>query len=159
MIILYFGTYYYYLSFVWCSLHFLDFGDYFLDFTISYLMLGTFSSIIFSNIYSDPFFSFGTSVIQMLVHVILSQRSLKLSSFLFIFFLSSPYQLFPVIYLLVDLFILLLQLFCFWFLLVYFSNQLLYYLALFVCSLAFLCPWTLNISCIFLIHDYSISEI
>ena len=56
-------------------------------------------------------------------------------------------------------FFLLLQIFCFWFLLVYYSNQLLYYSALFVCSLAVLGPWTLNISCIFLICDYSIFEI
>ena len=110
LIILYFGTYYYYLSFVWYSLHFLGFVDYFLGFVISFPMLGKFSFIIFSNIYSDPFSSFGNSVIQMLVHLILSQSSLKLSSFLFIFFLSSsPYQLFPAIYLLVDLFILLLH--------------------------------------------------
>ena len=110
LIILYFGTYYYYLSFVWCSLHFLGFVDYFLGFVISFPMLGKFSFIIFSNIYSDPFSSFGNSVIQMLVHLILSPSSLKLSSFLFIFFLSSsPYQLFPAIYLLVDLFILLLH--------------------------------------------------
>ena len=57
--------------------------------TISFPMLGKFSTIISSNIFSDPFFfssSSGTPIIQMLVHLVLSQRSLRLSSILFILF-------------------------------------------------------------------------
>ena len=56
--------------------------------TISFPMLGKFSTIISSNIFSDPFFffSYGTPKIRMLVHLMLSQRSLRLSSILFILF-------------------------------------------------------------------------
>ena len=64
---------------VWGSLHFLDF--------ISFSMLGKFSTIISSNIFSVPFFfssSSGTPIIQKLVHLMFSQRSLRLSSVLFI---------------------------------------------------------------------------
>ena len=56
---------------------------------ISFFMLGKFSTIISSQIFSCPFFlsySSGTPLIQMLVHLILSHRSLKLSSVLFILF-------------------------------------------------------------------------
>ena len=52
-------------------------------------MLGKFSTIIYSNIFSDPFFfssSSQTPIIQMLVHLMLSQRSLRLPSFLFMLF-------------------------------------------------------------------------
>ena len=58
--------------------------------TISFSMMGKFSTIISSKIFSYPFFfsySSGTPVIQMLVHLILSQRSLRLSSVLFILFI------------------------------------------------------------------------
>ena len=56
--------------------------------TISFTMLGKFSTIISSKISSYPFFfsSSGTPIIQILVHLILSQRSLRLSSVLFILF-------------------------------------------------------------------------
>ena len=66
---------------VWDSLHLLDL-------TISFSMLGEFSSIISSKIFSEPFFfsSSRTPKIQMLVRLILSQRSLRLSSGLFILF-------------------------------------------------------------------------
>ena len=56
---------------------------------ISFSMLGKFSTIISSKIFSYPFFfssSSGTPIIQMLVHLTLPQRSLKLSSVLFILF-------------------------------------------------------------------------
>ena len=56
---------------------------------ISFPMLGKFSTIICSNIFSDPFFfssSSGTPIIQMLVRLVLSKRSLRLSSILFILF-------------------------------------------------------------------------
>ena len=58
--------------------------------TISFSMLRKFSAAISSKIFSRPFFyfsSFGTSIIQMLVHLILSQRSQRLSSVLFIVFI------------------------------------------------------------------------
>ena len=55
-------------------------------------MLGKFSSIISSNIFSIPFFfssSSGTPIIQMLLHLMLSQRSLRQSAILFmLLFLS-----------------------------------------------------------------------
>ena len=50
--------------------------------TISLSMLGKFSTIISSKSFSYPFFfssSSGTPIIQMFVHLILSQRSLRLS--------------------------------------------------------------------------------
>ena len=57
--------------------------------TISFPILGKFFTIIFSNIFSDPFsfYSFSeTPINQMLVHLMLSQESLRLSTFLFILF-------------------------------------------------------------------------
>ena len=57
--------------------------------TISFPMVGKFSTISSSNIFSDTFFfssSFETPIIQMLVHLMLSQRSLRLSSILYILF-------------------------------------------------------------------------
>ncbi|XP_049565758.1 uncharacterized protein LOC125964388 [Orcinus orca] len=57
--------------------------------TLSFPMLGMFSTIISSNIFSVPFFfssSSGTPIIRMLVRLVLSQRSLRLSSVLFIAF-------------------------------------------------------------------------
>ena len=57
--------------------------------TISFSTLGKLSTIISSKIFSYPFFcssSSGTTKIQMLVHLILSQRSLRLFSDLFILF-------------------------------------------------------------------------
>ena len=65
----------------WDSLCFLDLVDYLFH------MLGKFSAITSSNIFSGPF-SFsspsGTAKMWILVHLMLSQRSLWLSSFLFI---------------------------------------------------------------------------
>ena len=57
--------------------------------TISFPILGKFSTIISSNIFSVPFFfssSSGTPIIRVLVCLMLSQRSLRLSSILFILF-------------------------------------------------------------------------
>ena len=68
---------------VWDSLCLLDLIDYFLS------MLGKFSTLISSKIFSCPFISFsssGTPIIQMLVHLILSLRYLRLSSVLCILF-------------------------------------------------------------------------
>ena len=56
--------------------------------TISFPMSGKFSAIISSNIFSGPFSlisPFGTHIMQVLVHL-MSQRCLRLSSFLFILF-------------------------------------------------------------------------
>ena len=52
-------------------------------------ILEKFSTIICSNIFSVPFFfssSSGTPIIRMLVHLMLSQKSLRLSSILFVLF-------------------------------------------------------------------------
>ena len=56
--------------------------------TISFSMLGKFSTIVSSKFFSYPFFfsSSGTHIVRMLVRLILSQRSLRLSSVLFILF-------------------------------------------------------------------------
>ena len=65
--------------------------------TISFPIIGKFSTIISSSIFSWPFplsSSSGTPMIRMLGHLTLSQRSLKLSSFLLILF-SSLLHLFP----------------------------------------------------------------
>ena len=65
------------------TLHLLDLIDYFL------FHVGEIFNYISSKIFSYPFFfssSFGTPIIQMLVCLLLSQRSLKLSSVLFILF-------------------------------------------------------------------------
>ena len=56
---------------------------------ISFSILGKFSTLISSSIFSWSFFlssSSGTPIIQMLEHFILSWRSLRLSSFLLIHF-------------------------------------------------------------------------
>ena len=99
------------------TLHLLDLIDYLL------FMLGKFSPIITSKIFSYLFFSSssGTPIIQMLLCLIFSQRSLRLSSVLFILFaLSALQKLFPPFYLPGQWFVLLLQIFCYWFLLEYF---------------------------------------
>ena len=70
---------------------------------ISFPILGTFKTIISSSVFSWPFFSSsssGTPMIQMLGHLTLSQKSLRLSSFLLILFsFSSLLHLFPPLYL------------------------------------------------------------
>ena len=91
-----------------CCLGFILFGTPWVSWTwviISFPVLGKFSTIISSSIFSWSFFlssSSGTSVIQMLEHLTLSQRSLRLSSFLLIlfsFFLSVIYVYHFVFYL------------------------------------------------------------
>ena len=70
--------------------------------TISFPILGKFSTIISSSIFSCPFFlssSSGTPMIRTLGCLTLSQRSLRLSSFLLILF-SSQIHLFLPFYLL-----------------------------------------------------------
>ena len=83
---------------VFC-LGFILFGTLWVSWTwvaISFPILGKFSTIISSSIFSWSFFlsSSGTPMIQMLGHFTLSQRSLRLSSFLLILF-SSLLHLFP----------------------------------------------------------------
>ena len=91
--------------------------------TISFSLLGKLSTIISSIIFSYPFFfssSSGTPIIQMLVHLICSQRSLRLSSALFFLLYSDLQKLFPPFSIPAHWFVLLLQIFCYWFLLGYF---------------------------------------
>ena len=84
---------------VFC-LGFILFGSLWVSWTwviISFPILGKFSTIVSSSIFSWPFFlssSSGTPMIQILGHLTLSQRSLRLSSFLLIlfsFFLSASF--------------------------------------------------------------------
>ena len=85
--------------------------------TISFPILGKFSTIISSSTFSWTSFlssSSGTPMIRMLGCLILSQRSLRLSSFVLILF-SSLLHLFPSFYLLPYLSYLLPQLFYCWF--------------------------------------------
>ena len=102
------------------GLRFILFGTLWISWTwvpISFPILGKFSTIISSSIFSCPFFWFyssGTPVVQMLQHLTLSQRSLSLSSFLFILF-SPMLHLFPPFYLPPHLSSLLSQLFYCWF--------------------------------------------
>ena len=83
---------------VWDSLGFLALGDYFLPHfreVFNYYLLKYFFMVFLS-------FSSGTPMIQMLGHLTLSQRSLRLSSFLLILcsFFSSLFHLFLPFYLL-----------------------------------------------------------
>ena len=64
-----------------------------LGWLISFPILGKFSTIISSSIFSWPFFLSsvsGTPMIQILGHLTLSQRSLRLSSFILILFFFFP---------------------------------------------------------------------
>ena len=115
---------------------------------ISCPILGKFSTIISSSIFSWSFFlpsSFGTPMIQMLSRLTLSQRSLSLSSFLLTLFFSfySLLRLFLLFYLLPHLSYLLPPLFycffpleCFFFIL----SNVLHYSLYIDCSLFLLGP-------------------
>ena len=70
--------------------------------SISFPILGKFSAIISERIFSWPFFLFsssGTPMIWVLGRFTLSQRSLRLSSFLLIFSFFLSLSLFPPFYL------------------------------------------------------------
>ena len=101
--------------------------------SLSSLMSGKLMSIISSNI-SQVLLIFSFYKMQMLMHLMLSQTPLRLSLFLFIL-CSVLWQWFPTFCLPAHLFVLLPQLFCYWFLLVYFSFQLQYHSTLLTCSL------------------------
>ena len=112
------------------TLCFLDWGP------VSFPQLGNFSAIIASNIFLGHFSLSGSPIMQILVFLMLFQRSLKLSLFLFILFnffysvavittgLSSSS--------LIRSCLLVYHLVYYYFLLVYFSFQLLGALSLFV---------------------------
>ena len=59
--------------------------------TVSFPMLGTFSAITSSNIFSGPFslLLLGPPILQMLAHLMLSQRSLRWSTYFFFVILFS----------------------------------------------------------------------
>ena len=100
------------------TMHFLDLVDYFL-FHVREVFSYYFFKYFLGSFLSSPS---GTPIMWMLAHLMLSQRSLRLSSFLFIlfsiFFLRQWFPPFcPPDYLSV-----LPQLFCYWFLLVYYSS-------------------------------------
>ena len=110
--------------------------------TISFPMLGKFSTVISSDIFSGPlsFSSCGTPIMWMLVCLMLSQRSLRLACHHFFFFSIFFFAArFPPFYPQHHLSVLR-QLFCYWILLVYYSS-----LCLFLSSSRSL----VNISCIF----------
>ena len=105
---------------IWDPMHFLDFGSYFL-----YHVSKVFNYNLLT--YFLRSFSSSSGILKIWILVcLLFQRSLRLSSFLFIFFfilLLGSY--------LAQLFIFLPQLFCYWFFPVYFSFH------LFCCSSLF----------------------
>ena len=112
--------------------------------TVSFPTLGKFPAIISSHIFSGPFFlssPSGTHIMWILVHLMFSQRSRRLSSFYpppFFFQYSVSQQCFPPFCLTGHSSVLLPQLFCYWFLLMCCSS-------LFFSSSRSL----VNISCIF----------
>ena len=75
---------------VWNSLHFLGLGDSFLSY-VREVFLAIISSNIFSGLFSLSSPS-GIPIMQILVHLVLSQRPFKLSSLLFILFFSLFYS-------------------------------------------------------------------
>ena len=86
--------------------------------TICFPMFGKFSALISSNIFSGPFSLFspsGTPIMEMLVHLMLSKRFLRLSSFLFFFLYSVLWQWFPPFCPPCHLYVVLPQFFHYWF--------------------------------------------
>ena len=94
---------------------------------ISFHMLGKFSTVISSDIFSGPLSlssPSGTPIMRTFLRLMLSQKSLRLFSFFFLY--SVSWQWIPPFCLPGHLSVLLPQLFCYWFLIVYFSFLLLY---------------------------------
>ena len=89
--------------------------------TISFSGLGKFSTIISPKTFLNPFFFSFSSVtpkIWMLVHLILSQKSLNYPQFFsFLLLYSALQKLFPPFYLPAHWFVLLLHIVCYWLLL------------------------------------------
>ena len=128
---------------VWDSLGFLDLGGYFLPHfmeVFSYYLLKYFLMVFLSS-------SSGTPMIRMLGCLTLSQRSLRLSSFLLIIF-SSLFYLFLAFYLLPQLSYFLPPLFYCWFPPECFLSHLLHY-SLYIDSFLFLSRYLLKLSCLF----------
>ena len=100
------------------TLYFLDLIDYlFSDVT------EVFGYYIFKYFLNSFLPSYGTHIMWILVHLLLSQRSLRLSSFLFIFFSMFCFvAMISVILSCQSLSVLLPQLFCYWFFLVYYPS-------------------------------------
>jgi len=146
-------------------LGFILFGSLWVSWTwvvISFPILGKFSTIISSSIFSWSFFlssSSGTPMIRMLGHLTLSQRSLRLSSFLLILF-SSLFHLFLPFYLLPHLSYILPPLFycrfppeCFWSNLLHYS---LYIESSFISSRSLLnlfCTFSILVSRLFICNS------
>ena len=107
--------------------------------TISFPMLVKFLTRIASDIFSGPFSSSsGTPIIQMLLHLMSSQRSLRLSHLVsFVFFILLCFSYFHH-----SIFQLTMcssaSVFCYWFFLVYASFPLLFCSSLIACSLVLL---------------------
>ena len=99
--------------------------------TMCFLVLGDYFLSHIREVYSNYLFKYflrsflsspsGTPIMQMLVCLMLFQRSLRLSSFFFLY--SILWQLFPPFCPPGHLSVLLPQLFCYWFLLVYYSRE------------------------------------
>ena len=116
--------------------------------TVSFPMLGKFSAITSSRIFSGPFSlssPSGTPIMQCCPRYLLD----CLHFFSFFFLYSVPWQWFPPFCLPGQLFVLMPWLFCYCFLLVYFSFQLLYCSSLFVCLFFSSSRSLLNISYVF----------
>ena len=113
--------------------------------SFSFTRLEKFSIIIFSNRFSIPCsISSGTPMMQMLLLLMSSQKSLKLFSFLISFSALVGCFLLPCFP--IRWFNTLLHLICCWFLLVYYSFQLLYssFLTVFLWFICpFACCWSL----------------
>ena len=101
--------------------------------SVSFPRLGKFPAIISSNNFSAPFSlssPFGTPIMQMLVHLMVSHKSLKLSSLFSFFFFFALIRWVPLPCLWVYWSFLLFHLVCYWTPIVYFSVELLYFSAL-----------------------------
>ena len=132
-------------------LGFILFGTLWVSWTwviISFPILGKVPTIFSSSIFLCPFFlsSSGTTMIQMLVHLTLSQKSLRFYSFILIFFLSTSF-----IFIILASTSLILSSASVILLLIHFRVLLISVIALFIIDQLFFIfsRFLLNISCIF----------